>query len=136
MIVADEGWRAGVLSAFRDEFYRCLPARSDALFELTDAVLCADGPVRTLVDLTLTAEHRRGHGALYDALNQGRVDVGRLRRALTALLVPRFADGRIVLAVDVSPWLRSDAACSPERLFCHVYGRRSTTPLRRSEAHT
>jgi hypothetical protein len=24
--------------------------------------------------------------------------------------------------VDVSPWLRSDAACSPERLFCHVYG--------------
>jgi hypothetical protein len=21
------------------------------------------------------------------------------------------------------PWLRSDAACSPERLFCHVHGR-------------
>jgi len=30
------------------------------LFELTDAVLCADGPVRSLVDLTLVAEHRRG----------------------------------------------------------------------------
>jgi hypothetical protein len=28
-----------------------------------------------------------------------------------------------VLAVDVSPWLRPDAATSPERLFCHVYGR-------------
>ena len=103
--------------------YRCLTARSDALFELTDAVLCADGPVKSLVDLTLTAEHRRGHGALYDALNQGIIDVGRLRRALTALPVPRFGDGRIVLAVDVSPWLRSDAACSSDRLFCHVYGR-------------
>ena len=34
-----------------------------------------------------------------------------------------MSDGRIVLAVDVSPWLRSDAPTSPERLFCHVHGR-------------
>jgi hypothetical protein len=47
-----------------------LTARADALFELTDAVLCADGPVRSLVDLTLVAEHRRGHGGMYDALTQ------------------------------------------------------------------
>ncbi|WP_406100460.1 hypothetical protein [Streptomyces sp. NBC_01013] len=33
------------------------------LFELTDALLRADGPVTTPVDLTLTAEHRRGHPA-------------------------------------------------------------------------
>ncbi len=31
-----------------------------------------------------------------------------------------------MLAVDVSPWLRSDAPCSPDRLFCHVYGRAKT----------
>ncbi|MGW1847955.1 transposase [Streptomyces sp. NPDC001966] len=30
---------------------------------------------------------------------------------------------RIVLAVDVSHWLRPDAPASDERLFCHVYGR-------------
>jgi hypothetical protein len=35
----------------------------------------------------------------------------------------RGADGRITLAVDISPWLRPGAQCSPERLFCHVYGR-------------
>jgi hypothetical protein len=28
-----------------------------------------------------------------------------------------------MLAVDASPWLRSDAPTSAERLFCHVYGR-------------
>jgi hypothetical protein len=39
------------------------------------------------------------------------------------LPLPKTADGRIVLAVDVSPWLRSDAPTSAERLFCHVYGR-------------
>ena len=36
----------GELSRFRQEFYTSLTARSDALFELTEAVLCADGPVR------------------------------------------------------------------------------------------
>ncbi|MFI2458290.1 NF041680 family putative transposase, partial [Streptomyces sp. NPDC019539] len=97
--------------------------RGDALFELTDAVLCAEGVVRSLVDLTLTAEHRRGHGALYDALNCGRVDTGRLRATLAGLPLPRASGGRIVLGVDVSPWLRSDASTSPGRLFCHVHGR-------------
>ena len=54
------------LGRFRQEFYSSLTWRSDALFELTDALLCADGPVTTLVDLTLVAQHRRGHGAMYD----------------------------------------------------------------------
>jgi hypothetical protein len=113
----------GELSRFRREFYASLSARADALFELTDAVLCADGPVSSLVELTLVAEHRRGHGAMYDALGHGRVEPERLRRTLTSRPLPRTADGRIVLAVDVSPWLRPDAPTSPQRLFCHVYGR-------------
>lgn len=75
------------------------------------------------VDLTLLAEHRRGHGALYDALSQGCIDADRLRKALAALPQPKAADGRLVLAVEVSPWLRPDAPISPDRLFCHVYGR-------------
>ncbi|MFB6715949.1 MULTISPECIES: NF041680 family putative transposase [unclassified Streptomyces] len=112
-----------VLSRFRIEFYDCFYTRGDALFELTDAVLCADGPVKSLVELTLAAEHRRGHGAMYDALNSGWLEPRRLRRVLDCLKVPRLADGRIALAVDVSNWLRPDASTSPDRLFCHVYGR-------------
>jgi hypothetical protein len=92
-----------VLSCFRQDLYDCLTTRADSLFELADALLCADGPVKSLVDLTLTAEHRRGHGALYDALNCGRIGTDRLRAELASLPVPRTADGRIVLAVDVSP---------------------------------
>jgi hypothetical protein len=112
-----------VLSAFRREFHSCLTARRDALFELAEAVLCTDGPVRSLVGLSLAPEHRRGHGALYDAVNNGTVEIARLRRALAGLPLPRAADGRLVLGVDVSPWLRPDAAASPDRLFCHTYGR-------------
>ncbi|PZG01722.1 NF041680 family putative transposase [Nonomuraea aridisoli] len=112
-----------VLSRFRNEVYACLKSRADALFELTDALLCEPGPVRSPVDLSLSPEYRRGHGALYSGLNHGRIDVEQLRQVLARLPLPRWPDGRIVLAVDVSPWLRSDAACSAERLFCHVYGR-------------
>jgi hypothetical protein len=112
-----------VLSRFRTDFHGCLTARADALFELVKALLCTDGPVKALVDLALAPEHRRGHDALYDGLNRGRLDMARFRVALSALPLPRAASGRIVLAVDVSPWLRSDAATSAERLFCHVHGR-------------
>src|SRR4051812_41669938 len=111
------------LRGFRGELYRCLERRADELFELTDALLCADGPVSTLVGLCLAPEHRRGHGALYDAVNVGRVDVQRLGRVPAALPLTRMFGGRIVLAVDATSWLRPDAETCPERLFCHVYGR-------------
>jgi len=120
---AAAGPAAAVLSRFRREFHACLTARGDEIFELADAVLCASGPVGSLAGLSLVAEHRRGHGALYDAVNRGRVEIARLRRSLAALPLPRAADGRLMLAVDVSNWLRPGAATSPGRLFCHVYGR-------------
>src|ERR1019366_7250092 len=101
----------------------CLTARADELCELADALLRAHGPVRSLASLSLVPEHRRGHGALYGAVNGGRIEIARLRRALAGLPLPRAADGRLMLAVDVSNWLRPGAATSPERLFCHVCGR-------------
>ncbi|EFL08843.1 NF041680 family putative transposase [Streptomyces sp. AA4] len=119
----DRGRALGDLDRFRQEFYGCLAARADGLFELADAVLCTEGPVRSLVGLSLAPEHRRGHGGLYDAINNGRIDCDRLRTALSGLPLPRAADGRLVLAADVSPWLRPDGATCPDRSFCHTYGR-------------
>jgi hypothetical protein len=75
---------------FRGEFHKCLTARRDELFELVDAVLGADGAVKSPVDLTLLPEHRRGHGAMYGGLNHGRIDVGRLRTVLAGLPLARF----------------------------------------------
>jgi hypothetical protein len=60
---------------------------------------------------------------LYDGLNAGRAQFARLRRAVAGLPLPAWPDGRIRLAVDVSNWLRPDAATSPGRMFCHVHGR-------------
>jgi hypothetical protein len=120
---------SGNLTRFRQELYQCLPRRGDALFELVDAVLCADGPVRSLPELSLVGEHRRGHGGLYAGLAHGRLDTARLRRALVAGRLPRAADGRLVLAVDITCWLRPEAHTSPQRILCHTYGRGKDTHI-------
>jgi hypothetical protein len=86
----------GDLSRFRQEFYQCLAARADALFDLTDAVLCADGPVTSLAELSLAAEHRRGHGALYDSVNEGRIDIDRFRNVVARQHLPRCDEDRAV----------------------------------------
>ena len=112
-----------VLAGFRREVHGSFTRRADALFELGDAVLCSPGPVTDLARLSLAPEFRRGHGALYDALNCGHAGFARLRRALAGLPLPSWGDGRIRLAVDVSSWLRPGAGTSPQRLFCHVTGR-------------
>jgi hypothetical protein len=80
------------LQEFRARLYGCLTRRADALFELTDAVLCADHAVTSLVQLCLEPEFTRGHGALYDALSAGRIDDERLFCLLAAEL-PQAVDG-------------------------------------------
>jgi hypothetical protein len=109
----------GELAGFRQEFYDCLTARADALFELCDAVLCGNGPVTSLAELSLAEVHRRGHGALYDGLACGRIDLARLRMALAGLPLPRGGDRQLRIAIDVTSWPRPDADTSPGRLHCH-----------------
>src|SRR5215510_11454217 len=111
---AGAGTGAGGAGGLPPRAYRCFTVRADALFEVADAVLCAGGPVKTLAGLSLTPEHRRGHGALYDAVNCGEIAIGRLRRSLAGLPLPRAADGRLMLAADVSSWLRPGAVTSPD----------------------
>src|SRR5690242_12720160 len=121
---AQDGEQArGVLAAFRGELYRCFGTYRDTLAELCDAVLCKQDRVHMAAELSLEPECRRGHGAVYKALNRGQVQIARLRWALAALPLPAWDDGRIRLVADVSNWLRPDAAVSPERLFCHCYAR-------------
>jgi len=69
--------------AFRRSFYECFHRRRDALFELTDAILSADGTAPSPVHLSLQASHRRGWGSLYAALLRGRIDEQALRKLLS-----------------------------------------------------
>jgi DDE superfamily endonuclease len=90
--VADAVARFLGLREFRARLYACLTSRPDALFELTDAILCADHAVTSLVQLSLRPEFTRGHGALYDALKDGDIDEEAFAQLLTGTL-PQLIDG-------------------------------------------
>ncbi|MFF2745741.1 transposase [Kitasatospora sp. NPDC058048] len=72
---------------------------------------------------TQEARHHRFHAA---TRQRGRFDADRLRQTPAALPRPKAADGRLVLAVDVSNRLRPDAEGSADRLLCHAFGRPGT----------
>jgi hypothetical protein len=99
------------LGGFRAELYAYFSRRADALFELGDAMLCAQA-VPSLPHLSLEPVHRRGWGSAYAALARGRIDIERLRDLLASSLPPT---GPLVFAVDVTTWPRCHAECSPER---------------------
>jgi hypothetical protein len=102
------------LVTFREGWYACLGRRADALFELTDAVLCADGPVASFPHLSLEPEFHRGWGSGYAALAKGQVDMEAMRDLLVAHRPP---DWPMVFAVDASTMERCDAETSPDRGF-------------------
>ena len=109
------------LGQFRAELHACFPRRADALFELGDALLCAQA-VPSLPHLSLEPVHQRGWGSAYAALARGRIDTERLRDLLVSVLPD--ADPR-VFAVDVTTWPRCDAECSPERGYYYHPSRHS-----------
>lgn len=116
-----------LVNEFRTRAYQCMHRRADALFQLADAITCTGTPVSDIARLSLEPEQERGHGGVYGGLNAGLINPDQLRQTLTDTPIPTICapNGRqqIVLAVDVSNWLRPDAATSPHRAFCHTYAR-------------
>jgi hypothetical protein len=69
LVVTDRADAIDVLAGFREQLYQRMTA--DAVFELTPC--CSPtGRSRRWSGLSLAPEHRRGHGAMYDALNHDR----------------------------------------------------------------
>src|SRR5687768_10031033 len=110
------------LGAFRSELHACFGRRTDALFELGDALLCRPAPLLSLPHLSLEPVCRRGWGSAYAALAHGRIDAERLRDLLVSSLPPA---NPLVFAVDVTTWPRCDAETSPERGYYYHPSRHS-----------
>jgi hypothetical protein len=113
--LAPAGKAVAELAWFRERLRGCFTARGDALFDLADALACAPGPVEGPVHLSLEPEFRRGWGMVYQALNAGRVDEGRLKDLLAQARPP----GPPWFAVDASCYPKIAASCSPDRGYVH-----------------
>jgi hypothetical protein len=114
------------LRAFRRSFYEYFHRRRDALFELTDAILCAEGAARSPAHLSLRVLHRRGWSSLYAALDRAGIDDEALRKLLARHPLAGAQGEASVYAVDVSVWDRCDAECSPERGYYYHPSRHSS----------
>lgn len=113
------------LRTFRHSFYECLHQRTDALFELADAILAADGAAPSPAHLSLQAPHRRGWGSLYAALDRGRIDDEAIRKLLARHPLVGTEGEAPVYAVDTSVWARCDAETSPQRGYYYHPSRHS-----------
>lgn len=111
------------LTAFRRELLGCFTRRGDALFDLTDAMLCAQTRVCSPVELSLEPEFRRGHGSVYAALGRGRINEVALRRLLVGQLAPARPGEPLMFAVDTTSVQRPDAVYADSRTMVQVRGK-------------
>jgi len=66
------------LEAVRQQMYGCFERSRDALFNLCDALL-SEPQARSLPELSLSAFFQRRWPSVYEALQDGRINVPRLR---------------------------------------------------------
>ena len=126
----DQDRALGVLAAFRRELYRCFSKRPDGLAGLADAVLCKPDRVHMLAELSLVPECRRGHGAVYDALNSGRVQIGAAAAIAGGAAVPGLG-GRPDPAGGRREQLAAAGRGRPARTGCSAIRTRAARGTRR-----
>src|SRR5205809_3892437 len=90
------------LEQVRKPIYRCFERSGDALFNLSDALL-SESQARSLPELSLSVFFERRWQSRYEALQDGRINVERLRAVFVqALMESKAADEPIWLGIDSS----------------------------------
>ena len=103
------------LDHLRQQMYGCFERSRDALFSLSDALL-SESQARSLPELSLSAFFERRWPSVYEALQDGRINVERLREVFVqALLENKPTDEPIWLGIDSSSMQRLEAESSRDR---------------------
>ena len=108
------------LEQLRHEIYDCFEQGADALFNLADALLC-ESQAQSLPELSLSPFFERKWPSVYEALEDGQINVERLRSVLVKTLLAQRADNEpIWIAVDASNIERPAAPTSADRGMIHL----------------
>ena len=103
------------LDHLRQQMYGCFERGRDALFNLSDA-LVSESQARSLPELSLSVFFERRWPSVYEALQDGRINVERLREVFVqALLENKPTDEPIWLGLDSSSMQRLEAESSRDR---------------------
>jgi hypothetical protein len=91
-----------ILKPIRQQLYGCMERGADALFNLADALLC-ESQAQSLPELSLSPFFERQWPSVYEALSDGRINVGQVRALwVSVLLAERAENEPIWIAVDGS----------------------------------
>ncbi len=108
------------LDHVRQQMYRCFERSRDALFNLSDALL-SESQARSLPELSLSVFFERRWPSVYEALQDGRIDVEPLRAVFVqALIAGKPTHEPIWLGIDSSSLQRLEAESSRDRGMIYV----------------
>jgi hypothetical protein len=108
------------LERLRQQMYGCFERSRDALFNLSDALL-SESQARSLPELSLSVFFERRWPSVYEALQDGRINVERLRAVFVqALLADKPPDEPVWLGIDSSSMQRLEAGSSRDRGMIYV----------------
>src|SRR5438128_12092317 len=104
----------------RQQMYDCFERSADALFNVSDA-LVSESQARSLPELSLSVFFQRRWPSVYEALQDGRIDVEGLRAVFVqALLEDKPTDEPVWIGLDSSSMERLEAKSSRERGMIYV----------------
>lgn len=108
------------LEVFRQQMYGCFERSRDALFNLSDA-LASEPQARSLPELSLSVFFERRWPSVYEALQDGRINVARLRQVFVQnLIASRPEDLPLWVSIDSSSMQRLEAESSRDRGMIYV----------------
>jgi hypothetical protein len=108
------------LKDFRQQMYSCFERSGDALFNLSDALL-SESQARSVPELSLSVFFERRWPSVYEALQDGRLNVDRLRKIFVEALIPTTPrDEPIWLGIDSSGMQRLEAGSNRDRGMIYV----------------
>lgn len=109
-----------ILKDVRQHLYECFERGADALFNLSDALLC-ESQAQSLPELSLSPFFERQWPSVYEALEDGRINVEQIRALWVEVLLKERAENTpIWIAVDGSNLTRPSAVTSEDRTIIHL----------------
>src|SRR5215469_2911455 len=102
----------------RHQVYSSVDRSADALFDLTDALLC-EAAARSLPEWSLSATFRRKWSSCYEAMEDGCINQGRWSQIWTTALFEQ-QEGAVWISIDSTSIARPEAETSPDRGMIYV----------------
>src|SRR5437588_2503581 len=108
------------LKHIRQQVYASFEQGADALFNLGDALL-SESQAQSLPELSLSPFFERQWPSVYEALEDGRINVEQIRAIWVSVLLAEHAENEAIwIAVDGSNLARPNARTSADRTIIHL----------------